>query len=310
MKVSLVAPVYNDEHGIQEFIRRSAITLRKISDDLEIVLVDDASLDKTILKIKEVQNDYPEVRLIKLSQNSGQHISTSIALKESKGDFVFLMDSDLQVAPEYMEDFFNCMKGPENIDIVSALRLSRSKSLYRKLGSNVISKLIQIISKTKLKDPGSTFKLFSRKAVDRMLANDILIQNYPILMLNMNFKIHEQPIEYNTDQVRESNYGILDLIGVITLAILNYTTGTLTLVIVMALGMISGFIGTTGFIVSVIWGMINSSQLPTNYFIFFLILIVIGIQFILMGMIVFKLERINVNLNFRRSVSQRIIHEN
>ena len=166
------------------------------------------------------------------------------------------------------------------------------------------------IKKTHLKDPGSSFKLFSRKTLDRLISNDILIQNYPILMLNLNLNIIEFPIKYNTTNVRESNYRLIDLISVIALALLNFSTGTTTLLVLLMLGGFCSIFGGFALLYTVIQGMVFQSPLPTNLLIFFLSLIVIGLQFSLMSMIVFKLERINKNLNFRRSINQKIEYEN
>ena len=312
MKVSLASPVYNESENIQEFIQRADNTLKVLTNDYEIILVNDASPDDTLSKIKEVLPKYKNLRLINLTENTGQHIASSIALKNSSGDFIFLMDSDLQVNPEYMHDMFNIMKENNECDAVSAQRLIRSNKFSRKLGSFFISFLTQIlaIKKTHLKDPGSSFKLFSRKTLDRLISNDILIQNYPILMLNLNLEIIEIPIKYNTTDVRESNYRLTDLISVIALALLNFSTGTTTLLFLILLGGFCTISGGFALLYTVIQGMVFQTPLPTNLLIFFLSLIVIGLQFLLMSMIVFKLERINKNLNFRRSINQKIEYEN
>ena len=126
MKVSLASPVYNESENIQEFIRRADSTLKTITNDYEIILVNDASPDNTLSRIRELLPKYPKVRLINLTQNTGQHIASSIALKNSTGDYIFLMDSDLQVNPEYMQDMFNCMQRNKECDAVSAQRLNRS----------------------------------------------------------------------------------------------------------------------------------------------------------------------------------------
>ena len=166
MKISLVAPVYNEQEKIQEFIRRSYLTLKQLSDDIEIVLVDDCSSDRTIDRIKEVRVDFPGLKLISLSENSGQHIATAIALKASTGDLTFMMDSDLQVQPELMTTLFKEAEAAKKWDIISACRNNRSKSLYRSLGSYLISFLLKFITKSRLQDIGSTFKLISRPALN------------------------------------------------------------------------------------------------------------------------------------------------
>jgi undecaprenyl-phosphate 4-deoxy-4-formamido-L-arabinose transferase len=209
-----------------------------------------------------------------------------------------------------MVEFFNHGKDNQNWDIISALRITRSANLFRRIGSNIISSILQIICKTKLKDIGSTFKLIKRNALDKLFSQDILIQNLPILMMNLNLKIIEYPIEYNNAQERKSHYKFIDLVFAIILALLNFSTGGGTLILLVLLGSFFSCIGIAGVAGIIIWGVVQQSALPTNILMFALILAVIGIQFVLLSMIVFKLERINKNLDFRKSIKQRIEYEN
>lgn len=310
MKISLASPVYNESGKIQEFIHRTVASLHQISNDIEIVLVNDCSLDDTVSKIRELLPQYPCVKLINLTKNSGQHIATAIALQNTTGDFIFMMDSDLQVKPEYLVEFFGYGNQVQDWDIISALRVTRSSSYTRRIGSNVISYLLQKIGNTDLKDIGSTFKLIKRRALDRLLSQDILIQNLPILMLNLNFRIIERPIEYDHLQERKSHYKVTDLVSAIVLALLNFSTGSTTLILLVILGVVLLFVGSLSFLGLIIFGVVNQSVLPTNLLIFSLVITVVGVQLMLMGMIVFKLERINKNLDFRKSIHQRIEHEN
>jgi len=309
MKISLAAPVYNESENIQEFIKRSAEILLKMSDDIEIVLVNDCSKDDSSQKIKSLTGKYPFLKLINLTKNSGQHIATAIALQNVSGDIVFTMDSDLQVDPELMEDFFMFSEINLEYDIISARRKMRSKGISRKIGSFLISYLLQLITKSKLKDIGSTFKLLKRNAVDKILANDILIQNLPILMMNLNLNVIEFPIEYKKYKGRRSHYSFNSLIFAIVLALLNFSTGGGTLIILVIFGILFSFSGLIAVISIIIWGMMNNSVLPTNFLIFSLILSILGVQFILMSMIVFKLERINKNLDFKKAINQRVEYD-
>lgn len=310
MKISLASPVYNESGKIQEFIHRAVASLQQISSDFEIVLVNDCSQDDTVSKIRELLPLYPCIKLINLTKNSGQHIATAIALQNTTGNFIFMMDSDLQVKPEYLVEFFGYGNQIPDWDIISALRVTRSSSFTRRIGSNVISYLLQKIGNTNLKDIGSTFKLIKRNTLDRLLSQDILIQNLPILMLNLNFKIIEHAIEYDYRQERKSHYKVTDLIFAIVLALLNFSTGSSTLIVLVMLGILLLFSGSMSFLGIMFWGMVSQSALPTNLLIFSLVITIIGVQLLLMGMMVFKLERINKNLDFRKSINQRIEREN
>jgi polyisoprenyl-phosphate glycosyltransferase len=308
MKISLASPVYNDSPKIQEFIHRSIKVLKSISNDVEVVLVNDCSTDDSLTKIKELITQYSCIKLINLTVNSGQHLATSIALKHTTGDYIFMMDSDLQVDPENMLSFYEESKN-KNWDIISANRISRSNNFSRKLGSKVISFLLQKIGKNKFRDIGSTFKLIKRPVLDKLLSQDILIQNLPILIMNLNLKIIEYDIQYNNKQERGSHYNYKDLVFAIILALLNFSTGSTMLIILIFLGGFCSVLGIGAVLAIIIWGIINQSELPLTIFLFSLVVSIIGLQFFLISMVVFKLERINKNLDFRKAINQRIEYE-
>ena len=303
MKISLASPVYNESERIQEFLHRSIEALHKISTDIEVVLVNDCSQDDTAIKIKDLSLQYQCIKLINLPRNSGQHIATTIALQNTTGDFVFMMDSDLQVSPEYLIEFYEFGTQIQGWDIISALRTVRSSSYGRSIGSNAISFVLKKIVNSNLKDIGSTFKLMKRRALDKLLSQDILIQNLPILMMSLNFNIIEREIKYNHHQVRKSHYKIPDLIFAIALALLNFTSGFTTLILLISIGIILLFAGGAIFLGILILGILNHSNLPTNLLIFSLVLAIVGMQFLLMGIIALKLERVNKNLDFRKSIN-------
>lgn len=302
--ISLVSPVYNEAEKIEEFVTRSREALISLGLPFEIVLVNDCSSDDTLKVLKKINQSCPELTVISLRRNVGQHIATAIALKQARGEFIFMMDSDLQIDPNKMINLFNEGEKLINWDIISTYRKQRSKNQTRRLGSIAVSFILRLITKSTLKDIGSTFKLIQRSALDRMLNSDIQIQNLPILMMNLGFNIIEVEVEYSIDQSRKSHYKFKDLATAIILAVLNFTTGHNTLLFLVLLGTIMSLFGTLSISAIIVWGMINQSVLPTNFLIFFLFILLIGLIFILLGILTFKLERINKNLQFRQTINE------
>jgi undecaprenyl-phosphate 4-deoxy-4-formamido-L-arabinose transferase len=306
--ISLACPVYNEGEKIADFIRSATEVLKRISESYEIVLVDDYSRDDTADIISEMALENNRIKLIRLSENSGQHIATAIALRETKGDYVVMMDSDFQISPSYIEDFYSQLKGKSKFDIISAMRSKRSAKLHRRLGSMVVTQLLNLLYKGRYEDIGSTFKMFTRSALDKLLLHDILIQNIPILVMSLHFKVLEVEVEYKTDNV-QSRYRFSDLVYAIALAVLNFTTGASMLIFLIVSGVMMFFFGFLSVIALIGWGMIYQSVLPTNFLVFSLVVFIIGVLFILMGMIVLKLERINRNLLFRKKYYQKYSHD-
>lgn len=305
MKISLVAPAFNEERCIEEFVSRMDSTLTKLGGEYEIIVVDDGSRDETPEKLAGLQEKYPQLRVVTLTKRCGQHVATAVGLKASTGELVCTMDSDLQVAPESIGTLLDAGSSSGTWDVISGCRTSRSRGMLRSFSSKLISLSLQRMGRTRLKDPGSTFKLLKREAVDALCEYDVLIQNLPILMVYLGFEIKEAEIEYNTNEQRRSRYGLMDLAVALFLAFLNFSTGMFTLVVLLCLGLVLFAAGGSGVVALSLRGMATKEPLPTNLLLFFIALLVMGLQFNFLGIIAFKLERVNRNLGFRRTLTRQ-----
>jgi undecaprenyl-phosphate 4-deoxy-4-formamido-L-arabinose transferase len=310
MRVSLVSPVYNEEKVIEEFVRRATQTLSAISEEFEIILVNDGSTDQTRILLDELKQKNKRLRVVNLSKNSGQHAATVIGLHRCTGDFVFLMDSDLQTTPENMQQVFALGQERKQWDVISGYRMQRSGSLVRSAGSKIVSRIINTMTRTRLKDPGSTFLLMTRNAVDEIINHDILAQNLQILMGYLKLRILETAVAYQDNRARKSSYRFRDLSELLILALLNFTTGRTTLLVLLAIGVGLFCLGSLGVGVLILQGIIQQSPLPTNLLIFFSVQLLLGLQFNFLGIIAFKLERVNKNLDFRKTIIHELHEDN
>ena len=100
-KISVVVPVYGCGPCLEELCRRLSQTLETITTQYEILLVDDRSPDNAWATILKLHEEYTQVRGIRLSRNFGQHIAISAGLAEAQGDYVVVLDCDLQDPPEH-----------------------------------------------------------------------------------------------------------------------------------------------------------------------------------------------------------------
>ena len=114
--LSVVIPVLNEETLIQELINRVTLNCEKITTDYEVVIVDDGSLDNTWSKITDVTKLNKKVKGLKLSRNFGHHYALTAGLHETAGDWVVVMDGDLQDRPEVIPDLYQ--KSQEGYDVV------------------------------------------------------------------------------------------------------------------------------------------------------------------------------------------------
>lgn len=298
---SLVIPAFNEARDIEELVREAASVLASFGGTFEIVVVNDGSRDATWPILKRLSSEIRELRPISLRINSGQHIATFIGLREARGETVFLADADLKGALPQLRTLLVAARADESHDIVSGIRPMRARSLHRSIGSRMVSGIVNRLTGSNLRDPASPLRLYRRHVVEAIIAADILAQNLPILTALLGLRVHEIPLDI-PDSGRSSRYAVSKLIHILLLALLNFSAGTRTILTLIGLGALSTLTGFLGMAALTLQGVIQQQPLSTNLLLLFVLLMVVGLQFSLMGAIAYKLERINTNLRFRQLV--------
>ena len=129
--ISIVSPVYQSEGIVDELVKRITEEVTRITEDFEIVLVEDGSSDQSWKKIEKNCKTDIRVKGIKLSRNFGQHYAISAGLKESQGDHIVVMDCDLQDNPKYIAEMYE--KSKEGYDIVYTFKKFRKHGVIKEL---------------------------------------------------------------------------------------------------------------------------------------------------------------------------------
>lgn len=163
MHISVVSPVYKAESIIDELVRQLVAVLPQLTDDYEILLVEDHSPDNSWQKITENCTKNPKVKGIKLSRNFGQHHAITAGLDAAKGDWVVVMDCDLQDNPEEIPALYR--KAREGYDIVYARRAIRQDGFLKKWSSRFYIKVFNWLSGTKLDPAIANFGIYKRKVI-------------------------------------------------------------------------------------------------------------------------------------------------
>lgn len=167
MLISLVVPVYNEEEAIMVFHEALLNNQQLNHDQIEILFVNDGSDDNTVLKIKQLMSQYPNIVLVDLSRNFGKEPALFAGLHHASGDAVIPMDVDLQdpieVIPQLIE------KWQEGFDVVLAKRIDRSSDARLKRKSAAwFYKIHNKISKPKIEENVGDFRLMSRQAIEAL----------------------------------------------------------------------------------------------------------------------------------------------
>ena len=166
IKLSIVSPVYKADKIIDELVKRIVDSVSKITEEFEIILVDDGSPDDPWSVIERNCKRDNRVKGIKLSRNFGQHHATTAGLDCSNGDWVVILDCDLQDLPEEIPKLY--IKAQEGYDVVLARRVERKHGWIKQLTSRVFYKVFNFLTDMNYDGQVGGFKIFSRKVVDNL----------------------------------------------------------------------------------------------------------------------------------------------
>lgn len=168
--LSVVVPCYNEEESIRLFLNETQKYEKEMSDklDFEYIFVNDGSRDKTLEVLKEVSSDIANVHYLSFSRNFGKESALLAGLEHAHGDYITVMDADLQDPPELLVEMYE--KIQEGYDIVGTRRKDREgEPPIRTFFAKMFYKIINSVSDTKIVDGARDYRLMTRQVVDSIL---------------------------------------------------------------------------------------------------------------------------------------------
>ena len=185
--ISLVIPVYNEEILIDELIERSIKVLSEISDHFEILFVDDGSQDGTLEKLLQHRDNEKRIKILSLSRNFGHQAALTAGLEHAKGDYIAMMDGDLQDPPELLREMYMKLKSGE-YDVINGKRRSRKGSIGRRMLTYIFHKLFKRVSGLGEIENVGNYSMLNRNALNGLLALKEKIRYLPGLRSFVGFK--------------------------------------------------------------------------------------------------------------------------
>lgn len=167
MYISVVIPVFNEQEVIHDLYRRLTAVLEAISENYEVIFVDDGSKDISWNIIEDICKEQKNVRGIKFTRNFGQHVAITAGLDYAQGDFIVLMDADLQDQPEEIPRMLEkCKDGSE---IIYAVRKTRADSGIKKMSSSFFYFVFNKLSSFELRPDVGVFRIMTRAVRDNIV---------------------------------------------------------------------------------------------------------------------------------------------
>lgn len=211
LHVSVVTPVYGCCKSLNNLYERLNKTLLTITNDFEIIMVNDSSPDNAWETIKELAKKDNRVKGINLSRNFGQHKAITAGLDYAKGDWIVVMDCDLQDQPEEIVKLYN--KAIEGYDIVFGRRAERKDTFFKKLSSKLFYKVYDYFTESKIDNTIANFSIISKKVLNTLKKMREQNRTYPLFVNWVGFKRTEINIEHSSRDEGKSSYTLSKLIN-------------------------------------------------------------------------------------------------
>ena len=174
MKLSLIIPCYNEQDNIFPFFEETAKAFKELPKEiksLEMIFINDGSSDLTSQKLKELYSSYPSVvSVVNFSRNFGKEAAMLAGLRHATGDFVTIIDADLQQRPEIVVNMVKHLLENEDCDMVAAYQDERNEGKFISFMKKAFYKCINITSETEFFQGASDFRTFRKRVAEAILS--------------------------------------------------------------------------------------------------------------------------------------------
>lgn len=168
-KISIIVPVYNEEEAIKIFYDKITEVSAKMEADFEYIFVNDGSKDKTLEIAKEYAKKDSRVRFVSFSRNFGKEAAMYAGLQASTGDYVAIMDVDLQDPPDLIPEMYETLLTTDYDCVATKRKTRKGENPIISFFSRLFYKIINKMTKTEIVDGARDFRLMSRQMVDSIL---------------------------------------------------------------------------------------------------------------------------------------------
>lgn len=287
-KISFVSPVYMAESIIEKLVLEIQKVMGIIKVPYEIILVDDRSPDNSWEVMQRLSLKFIEVKSIRLSKNFGQHPAIMAGLTYVNGDWVVVMDCDLQDQPKEVLKLYS--KALEGYDAVLAKRTQRMDSYFKKMASNYFSKLYRYLTNSKFDNSVANFGMYNRKSINAILSMKDYIKSFPLFIDWIGFNTVSIDVEHAQRDVGKSSYTYAKLLKLAFDTIISFSNKPLKIfvkfgLIISFISIISGFYMIYRYLSGGITVIGYSSLIVSIWFLAGIVISIVGVVGIYIGKI-------------------------
>lgn len=283
MKVSLIVPCYNEEGNVQLFTKKvEEVFKNKYS--YEIIFINDGSKDNTLKELKEIaQNKQLKIKIINFSRNFGKEAGIYAGLKEAKGDYINIIDADLQQNPKFTLEMIDFLENNQDYDIVTAYQKQRHESKFLAFFKKTFYKIINKLSEIEFINGASDFRTFRKNVVNSILELTEYYRFSKGIFSWVGYNVYYMPYEVEQRANGNSKWSFWKLFKYAINGIVSFTTSPLRLSTI--LGIFFSILSIIYLIIVIIQKLFFQINIEGYATIVTLILLLGGIQLLCIGII-------------------------
>jgi putative glycosyltransferase len=168
MKISVVTTLYYSQDYLHEFYTRTRRSIMTITESYEFIFVNDGSPDCSLLKVLEIQEADKNVMIIDLSRNFGHHKAIMTGLRFATGDYVYLIDCDLEEDPELLHPFWDEITKSSEIDVIFGIQRKRKGRFFERVSGKLFYSVFSLLANIDYPHDTLTARLMSRRYVQEI----------------------------------------------------------------------------------------------------------------------------------------------
>ncbi|KAB1155810.1 glycosyltransferase family 2 protein [Flavobacterium luteum] len=219
--ISIVSPVYRAEKILEKLVDEIRSAMMEINTTYEIIFVDDRSPDNSWEVMKQLSSKFSEVKSFRLSRNFGQHPTIMAGLSEAKGEWIVVMDCDLQDQPKEIIRMYE--KTKEGYDIVLASRRHRQDGFIKKFSSKLFYIVFNYLSGIEIDNEVANFGIYNQKVIQSITKINDHIKFFPLFIKWVGFNSTSIIVKHSEREDGKSSYSFFKLLSLSFNTILSFS---------------------------------------------------------------------------------------
>jgi glycosyltransferase involved in cell wall biosynthesis len=285
--ISIVVPLYNEEESLRELTQKIVGVMARMRSSYEIIFVDDGSTDGSFQVLKELHAAHPAVKVIRFRRNFGKSAALSVGFRQARGAFVVTMDADLQDDPEEIPALLQALD--DRYDLVSGWKKQRHDPITKTIPSRFFNFVTRLMTGIPIHDFNCGLKAYRREVVEEVSVYGELHRYIPVLAHYAGYRVGEKVVQHHPRKYGHTKFGISRFFrGFLDLVTVLFTTRYIRrpLHLFGVWGMVSFLIGAAiDVYLSIEWALGTTSLSNRPLFLVGFLFIIIGIQFVSIGLL-------------------------